>query len=1021
MSLGDVMKSKKTSKTRMKRGAPVRVRAKPAPKPPARRPRVRNAPVASDSTPDGGIIVGVGASAGGLEAFSQVLEGLPENPGFPIIFVQHLSPTHDSVLPHLLTARAKLPVVQATDGMPVQTNHVYIIPPNAHMAIAKRRLHLTPRPADHTQYTPIDHFFHSLAEEAGSAAVGVVLSGTCSDGANGIREIKASGGVVLVQDPASAKYDGMPRSAMATGVVDRIVLPAQIAAVLTEIARHPRTERTPPPPEEDHPPIADPQFERVFMLLRNATGVDFSLYKQPTIKRRLQRRMVLQKLTSIEHYIRFLEETPGEVQQLHKDLLIHVTGFFREPGAFDALAKHVFPKLVESRREDQPIRIWVAGCSTGEEAYSVAIALLEFLGDAASSMAIQIFGTDVSEATIEHARAGAYPASTVEDVSAERLRRFFTKTDGMYRINKAVRDLCVFARQDLARDPPFSRVDLIVCRNVLIYLNSSLQKRLMGMFHYALRPAGFLMLAPAETIGTNTNLFAPVDKRHRIYRKKPLDLPATLHLITGGAPPPMRTRRAAPGPHEPGTSQNEANRIILQRYTPPAVVVDSDLQILEFRGQVGLFLEPAAGDASLNLLKMAREGLLHGLRAAIVQARKSDRPARKDGLRVQSDGQTRAVSVQVFPLGGPENRHYLVLFEEARREETRAEAVRPAARRARRDRKPEAVERLQEELAANREYLQSIIQDLEAANEELQSANEEVLSSNEELQSTNEELDTAKEELQSTNEELNTVNEELHARNEELTQVNSDLLNLLGSVQIAIVIVDSHLRIRRFTSMAEKTLNLIAGDMGRPITQIKPNIECPELEAMIRDVVENVVVRDCEVQDAQGKWYLLRIRPYKSVDNRIDGAVLTLFDISDSRRQQLELREALRLAEAVIDMSAAPLLILDSELRVHSINQALSALCRISPEQARGRALAELGSPWASERLTGLLQEVARTGERLNDTELGFEGARGAVRLSLRARPIAAAPDHRPLVLVELRTIGANNHPGSQEGPSAAG
>ena len=906
-------------------------------------------------------VVGVGASAGGLEAFSQLLHSLPDDTGLAIVLVQHLAPKHESILPNLLGGATRLPVAQVSDGMRMEADHVYVIPPNAYMEIRDGTFRLTARPDDR-QFMPADFFFRSLAEYAQNRAIGVILSGTASDGSIGLREIKAVGGITIAQEPETAKYDGMPRAAIATGVIDLVLSPQAIAAELVRINRHPYVRLFSARKPGDDTPVMDEQLYRVMVLLRGATGVDFTQYKQPTVRRRLQRRMALSKIVSMEQYVKFLQENPDEVKNLYQDILIHVTQFFREPESFEALAGKVLPKIAEARSKDGPIRVWVPGCASGEEAYSVAITLLEFFQEDGGYTPIQVFATDVSEPAIETARAGVYAENIRADVTPERLRKFFTRTDGTYRIVKMVRDLCVFARQDLAHDPPFSKLDLIVCRNVLIYLNPALQKRLITIFHYALKPGGFLMLAGAETVGPFVELFAPVDKKHKIYGKKEGAVRAELMLAT------LRTGYGAtgavkPAPHARGRAaiQEEANKVVLGRYAPAGVIIDDDFQIIEFRGQTGRYLEPAPGDASLNVLKMAREGLLYGLRTAAHEARKRDSAVRRDGLKVQFDGKWCDVNLNVLPLSvAGEPRHFLVLFEEppAPPKTKEKEGKRAKARRSPKEEGSRAV-RLERELAANREYLQSIIQDLEAANEELQSANEEILSSNEELQSTNEELDTAKEELQSTNEELNTLNEELHGRNEELSLANSDLLNLVGSVQIAIVIIASDMRIRRFTPMAEKVLNLISGDVGRPISHIKPNIDCPDLEQLITEVADNVSVVEREVQDRQGNWYALRIRPYKNTENRIDGAVLALFDIDAVKRTQAQLREATDYVEGVIQTLREPLVVLDREFRLQTASSAFCRMTGLSPHEVEGRHFLELANGrWNIPRLRSLLEEV---------------------------------------------------------------
>jgi two-component system, chemotaxis family, CheB/CheR fusion protein len=931
---------------------------------PERSPALASALPRARSRPDAETVVGVGASAGGLEAFSQFLQGFPRGSGVAVVFVQHLAPQHDSALVSLLSTQTAMPVVQATEAMHVEPDCVYVIPPNVQMEIRGRELHLLPRPGDRSQYTPVDAFFNSLAESVAGRSVGVVLSGTASDGASGIREIKAAGGITFAQTPETAKYDGMPRAAIATGAVDLVMTPQAMGARIAQLAVCSGEQ-----PTEDARSELDldgDQLQRVFALLRPVSGVDFRHYKLPTIRRRLLRRMALHRLNEPVHYIRLLESNPGEVRSLYQDLLIHVTRFFREPDSFAALASHVFPALMENRRPNQPIRLWVSGCATGEEAYSLAISLVEFLQRDYGDTRVQVFATDISDSAIEQARAGAYPASIEADVSSERLRRFFTRHDGGYRVTKMIRDLCVFARQDLTRDPPFSRLDMILCRNVLIYMDAVLQKKLLSVFHYALNSNGFLMLGQAETVGAQATLFSVADKKFRIHRKKESSGLATMsfpveHTVAG-----LPRRRLPPEP--PGAEkalQTEVSRIILDRYAPAGVVVDGDLQIVQFRGQTGAFLEPAPGEASLNLLKMVRDGLLYGLRSAIHAARKSRGSVRKDGLQVKVADRWKPVSVEVIPLTAVGRQHYLVLFDDvtAGRSEasSKSSGKEPRPRVPARERAGQ-VELLQRELAASREYLQSIIQELEAANEELQSANEEILSSNEELQSANEELDTAKEELQSTNEELNTVNEELHGRNDELSRVNSDLVNLVGSVQIAIVIVSSDLRIRRFTPMAERVLNLIPADLDRSIGHIKPNIDCPNLEQLIADCIDTVSPLEREVQDRQGRWYSLRIRPYKDVDNKIDGAVLALFDVDLPKRSEDRVRLAAEFADATLRAASTPMAVLETNLRIRSANSAFSDLFGLTTEQIADRVLGEIApSGWNVEGLRRFVEHGSLT------------------------------------------------------------
>jgi two-component system CheB/CheR fusion protein len=878
-------------------------------------------------------IVGVGMSAGGFEACTELLSALPPHPGCALVIVQHLAPNHPSALPGLLDTRSPVRVVEAGDGMHIQPDKAYVIPPNALIELDDGHVRVLQRVPDHQP--PIDFFLASLAVTMGDRAIAVVLSGMGSDGVEGARAVKAHGGTVLAQEPETARFDGMPRAVISTGLVDAVLPPAGLAEKLVEVSRHPYSSAGPPPVFSDLR-IADEQSEQLVELLREASGgVDFSHYKQPTIKRRILRRMALNRVKDLPAYLSLLRDRPEEARSLYRDLLIHVTRFFREPESFEAIGREVMPKLIQDRRKDAPIRLWVAGCATGEEAYSLAITLYDLAGDAGPELNVQIFGTDVSDTAVEVARQGYYPATIADAVSSERLRRYFTKLDGGYRISKLIRDRCVFARQDLTRDPPFSKLDLILCRNVLIYMDTTLQRKLLPIFHYSLRPEGYLVLGLAETVGSQGELFALVDKKYKIYRKRPWDhslaVPMADYVL------PRRTRTAAAATEAQGDVrlvQSEANRVMLDRYGPPAVLVTEELDIVQFRGKTGDYLEPAPGDASLNLLKLAREGLLHGLRTALQAARKTRRPVRRNEQRVRSNGGWHELDLEVIPLTGVPLLHFLVLF--LPREKGRSTSDRPRSAAQRR------TGHVEQELAATREYLQSIIQEVEAANEELQSANEEILSSNEELQSTNEELDTAKEELQSTNEELNTLNDELHARNEELTRVNSDLVNLLGSVQIAIVIVDNDLRIRRFTPVAEKILNLIPADVGRPITQVRPNVESPDLGDLIMDVIDKVAPTEHQVQDRDGKWYSLRIRPYKGIENRIEGAVVTLVDIDAAKRHELQVTRERAFAEGIVETVRHPLAVLDITLQVRTLNPAFEEAFGVLRTAVRGRPLLQL-------------------------------------------------------------------------------
>jgi len=839
-------------------------------------------------------IVGIGASAGGLEAFTTLLKALSPDLGMAFVFVPHLDPNRESAFVQILSRSTTMPVVQIEDGMGVERNHIYVIPPNCDLKIANARLHIQEREEPRSVNTTIDIFFRSLAMDQGSNAIGVILSGTASDGTMGLTAIKGEGGITFAQETGSAKYDGMPASAISAGCVDFVLPPQGIATELARIRQH--SYVTGPflaPTEEEDDKGTDVFMPQVFRLLRRATKVDFSEYKPPTISRRIQRRMALHKIEKLHEYVSLLHRDRSEVMALYQDLLINVTSFFRNPEAFETLKKIVYPAILQTRNSSStPIRIWVPGCSTGEETYSHAISLMEFLDDERMEVPIQIFGTDLSEMAIQRARAGIYKESIDADVSPLRLRRYFHKSDGGYQISKTIRDVCIFSTQNVFNDPPFSRMDLVSCRNVMIYLSQALQKRVIPIFHYALNPTGFLMIGSTEgLLGAGAELFEMADKKQKIYRKKLVSTPATFGFsmghaeteIAGGdapAPPgkPAETLKA------PSDLQREADRLLLARYTPPAVVINEQMEILQTRGRTGAFLELPTGKASLNLLKMARPGLLFELQSAIDEARKNGVEVKRKSVRVEINGHAKEITVRVIPFKTPvqEQHSFLIVFEPAPEIAQGDGVIAPhkPLTEAEQSEKDKQIAQLKQELAATKEYLQSIIETQEATNEELQSANEEIQSGNEELQSTNEELQTSKEELESANEELHTVNEEMQHRNELLTQLNNDLTNLVNSVNLPMVMVGADLSVRRFTPQATAILGLMASDVGRPISRLKLKVDVANLEQMMLDVIQKVQPKQSRVQDNDGNWCSLRITPYRTLDNRIDGVVLSVVDRS---------------------------------------------------------------------------------------------------------------------------------------------
>jgi two-component system CheB/CheR fusion protein len=915
-------------------------------------------------------IVGIGASAGGLEAFKELLEHLPTDTGMAIVLVQHLAPKHQSMLTELLSRATVMPVEEVKDGMHAKPNHVYVIPPNTNMAVLHGILHLMERPESHGPHMPIDYFLRSLAEDQSSKAIGVILSGTASDGALGLKAIKAEGGITFAQDEKTAKYFGMPSSAIAAGYVDFVLPPEKIANELARIGRHPYIQHIREAKSDEILAADEDDFDKILILLRRHSGVDFTHYKQNTIKRRLLHRMVLHKIERIEDYIRYSQNNPKEIGVLYHDILINVTGFFRDAETFEILQTKILPKICANGARRDSIRVWVPGCSTGEEAYSLAISILEYLGQRNLSLPIQIFATDISDIALDKARAGAYLENITQDVSPERLRRFFVKVENGYQISKSIREMCVFAKQNVTKDPPFSKLDLISCRNVLIYLGPVLQKKVMPIFHYALKATGFLMLGHSETIGGSADLFSLVDKKYKIYTKKttstrpPLDFTTSVTLETEEF-----NKKKAKESSAAFDVKKEADKIILNEYAPAGFLIDDNMEILQFRGRTSAFLDPAPGEASLNLLKLARPSILFDLRTTIHKARKENIAVKKDGLRVQFNGQHFEANLEVIPISSPSSEiaYYLVLFDQVDQppvERKRSQRGQTKSTSAKKDKEREAdLVLLKKELAVNKDYLQSIIEEQEATNEELRSANEEIQSSNEELQSTNEELETAKEELQSTNEELTTVNEELENRNLELSQVNNDLTNLLNSIYIPIIMLGNDLRIRRYTAMTQKIMNVIPTDIGRKISDIKPNVNIPDLERMALGVIDSLRTEEKEIQDSHSHWYSMRIRPYKTSDNKIEGVVIAFVDIDGQKRSESALREETIRAQKYLDVCGGVLVAIDLDQRVRHINKKGGQILGYSDGEIIGKNWFEAFVPEAARHERRLLFQNLISGE----------------------------------------------------------
>ena len=874
-------------------------------------------PVAVEGFP----IVGIGASAGGLAAFESFFSGMPEDvdPGMAFVLIQHLAPDHKSILTELIRRFTRMQVFEVEDGMVVRPNCAYIIPPNHDMAFLHGTLQLLQPTEPRGQRLPIDFFFRSLAQDQRERAIGIILSGTGSDGTLGVRAIKGEGGMVMVQKPESTEFDGMPLSAIATGLVDYELLPEEMPGQLMAYASHAFIQL--PEVAPVHEPKTENAMRKIFILLRAQTGHEFSQYKPGTIYRRIERRKAVHEIEDIEDYVKFLQDNPAEVEALFRDLLIGVTSFFRDPETFIVLEDQVIPKLFASKPAGGVVRVWSAGCSTGEEAYSIAILLQECMEARKQSYTVQVFATDIDRRAIATARMGLYPASIAADISAERLARFFTaEPDGSaYRIHKGIRDMLVFSEQNVIKDPPFSKLDLISCRNLMIYLGLELQKKLIPMFHYALNPNGILFLGTSEGVGEFSDLFAVVDRKAKIYQRKEDFHVARRPGLSRFLPPMTAIEAALPRlPHKTAFPvklplRELTEQALLREFSPAAVLVNSHGDILYQHGRTGMFLELAPGETGVsNIISMAREGLRPGLSTALHRAAASREAVKSLGLNVRTNGHFSVVNVSIQPvpatmLTPPESLLFLVVLEEVRPTDAppaEVDVSLPAATDA-----EARIAALKQELRAKDEYLQSTHEELESSTEELKSSNEEMQSVNEELQSTNEELETSKEELQSVNEELATVNTELQTKVSDLSRANNDMNNLLAGTGIGTVFVDHQLRILRFTPAASAITNMILSDVGRPVAHIVSNlVGYDNLVDDVRSVLNTLVPKEVDVQTRENKWYTLRILPYRTLDNVIEGAVMTFVEITEMLRTRDALRRAndeLRLAAVVRDSNEA--------------------------------------------------------------------------------------------------------------------
>ena len=874
-------------------------------------------------------VVGIGASAGGLAAFEAFFSGLPSeaDPDMAFVLVQHLAPDHKSLLSELIRRCTSMRVFEVEDGMVIEPNCIYIITPNHDMAFLDGTLHLLEPAAPRGQRLPIDFFFRSLAQDLRERAIGIILSGTGSDGTLGVRAIKGEGGMVMVQLPESSDFDGMPRSVLATGLADYVLPPIEMAAQLIAYATHAYGKLPRSTPGEA--PKNESSLKKIFVLLRAQTGHDFSHYKPSTIHRRIDRRMAVHQIPEVDSYVKYLQQTPPEVDALFGDLLIGVTNFFRDPDVFAALEKDIIPKLFDAKPAGSVIRIWSTGCSTGEEAYSLAILMQERIELLKRNYSVQIFATDIDSRAITIARTGLYPASIAADMTPARLERFFSPLPdaSAFRIQKGIRDMLIFCEQDVIKDPPFSKLDLISCRNLMIYMGATLQKKLIPMFHYALKPGGMLLLGTSEGVGEFGDLFNVLDRKAKLFQRKEDDLGRS--SLTGRLPSIASTldHSISVGSKKMTSSaklplRELTEQALLQQTAAAGILVNGRGDILYLHGRTGMYLETPPGEVGVsNILKMARDGLRHGLTIALTKVVESKAVVHQTKLRVKTNGHYTLVNLTVCPVligdtsnkARSESHYYLVILSEHSATEVvpkfeLTEQIKEDVNIPRVDAETR-IELLTQELRAKDEYLQSTHEELESSNEELKSSNEEMQSVNEELQSTNEELETSKEELQSVNEELATVNNELQTKVADLSRANNDMNNLLAGNGIGTVFVDFQLRIIRFTPAVTSVINLISGDIGRPVSHIVSNlISYNSLAKDTQTVLNTLIFKEVTVQTTEGRWFTMRIQPYRTLDNVIEGAVISFIDITETVRTRDALHKAnelLRLAVVVRDAQDA--------------------------------------------------------------------------------------------------------------------
>lgn len=956
-------------------------------------------------------IIGIGASAGGLEAFEQFFRNVPENNAMAFILIPHLAPGHPSILTEILQRTTKMPVVEAQDQMVIEPDHVYVIPPNRDMAIFHGTLQLSTPEVARGMRMHIDFFFRSLAEDQTEKAIGIILSGTGTDGTLGLRAILGNGGVSFVQEPSTAKYDGMPTNAVNNGLGTYVLpvekMPQQLMQYVKTLLCQIIKPRPQMPPEMR-------ALNKIIMLIRSRTGHDFALYKKTTILRRIEQRMTTHAIENMDSYSHYLHEHSSEVVLLFKDFLINVTSFFRDNETFEMLKTDILPRLFANKPENYVFRIWVAGCSTGEEAYSIVILFREYMDESGHEFKVQIYATDIDDDAIAKARSGYYPPNIALDVTPKRLRKFFIKEDSGFRIRKDIREMVIFAIHNVIKDPPFTKLDMVSCRNLLIYLEPELQKRVITICHYAIKPGGILFLSPSESIGSN-ELFIPLNNKWKFFEAKAAFSPASrmingdIHGLNDGLD---KEHVNVSRPQKEINIAELTRRALLQSYAPASVVTDEKGGILYVHGETGKFLRPAPGNASLNIMEMAREGLQLDLRHAIIAACAQKKEIVCKDLVVGTNGGSQSMNLTVRPLSmtGAPGGLLLVSFHEIKPKGKRTRAKKTSELL-----QPGRVEELEQELLATKENLHSTVEELQASNEELKSTNEEA-------QSTNEELETSKEELQSINEELLTVNAELNNKVGELIEIQNDVKNILDNTHIGMIFLDKKLLIKRFTPEVVRVFRLASSDIGRHLGDIKSNIEGYEPVDNAQEVLDSFVQKENVVQTINKDWYLIRLLPYRTTDTVIDGVVMTFIDITE-RKKVDEIQLARTYSENIVDAIREPLLVLDGELKIISASRSFYETFNVAPQDTVGCFIYDLGNrQWDIAKLRGLLENILTQNSKFENFEIEHDfPSIGHKKMLLNARGIPVKASKTQLILLAIEDITDKKHSYRMENPKNRG